>query len=190
MREYTDRAVSIGTAYEQEFRLRKKDGSYRWFLARYNPVRDDKGQISRWYVACTDIEDRKQAEDTVRHENVALKRAEEKIREQEAELRQMLDSTPQYLGVLEADGTPLYANRASLEYLGMSLDEWRQRGAIGNEVHPDDVERLAQASSSGSAYELELRVRNREGAFRWFLSRFNPLYDQRGTNQPLVCREY
>jgi PAS domain S-box-containing protein len=180
VREYTDRAVSSGSAYEQEFRLRKKDGSYRWFLARYNPVRDDKGQISRWYVACTDIEDRKQAEDTVRHENVALKRAEEKIREQEAELRQMLDSTPQYLGVLEADGTPLYANRASLEYLGMSLDEWRQRGAIGNEVHPDDVERLAQASSGGSAHELELRVRNREGAFRWFLSRFNPLYDQRG----------
>jgi len=180
VQEYTDRAVSSGSAYEQEFRLRKKDGSYRWFLARYNPVRDDKGQISRWYVACTDIEDRKQAEDTVRYENVALKRAEEKIREQEAELRQMLDSTPQYLGVLEADGTPLYANRASLEYLGMSLDEWRQRGAIGNEVHPDDVERLAQASSSGSAHELELRVRNREGAFRWFLSRFNPVYDQRG----------
>jgi PAS domain S-box-containing protein len=180
VREYTDRAVSRGSAYEQEFRLRKKDGSYRWFLARYNPVRDDKGQISRWYVACTDIEERKQAEDTVRHENVALKRAEEKIREQEAELRQMLDSTPQYLGVLEADGKPLYANRASLEYLGMSLDEWRQRGAIGNEVHPDDAERLARASSSGSAHELELRVRNREGAYRWFLSRFNPLYDQRG----------
>ena len=180
VREYTDRSVSSGSAYEQEFRLRKKDGSYRWFLARYNPVRDDKGQIRRWYVACTDIEDRKQAEDTVRHENVALKRAEEKIREQEAELRQMLDSTPQYLGVLGADGSPIYANRASLDYLGMSLDEWRQRGAIGDEVHPDDVERLARASSSGSAYELELRVRNGEGVFRWFLSRFNPLYGQKG----------
>jgi formate hydrogenlyase transcriptional activator len=46
-------------------RVRKRDGSYRWFLARYNPVRDDQGQIMRWYVAGTDI-DRKQAEDRLR----------------------------------------------------------------------------------------------------------------------------
>jgi PAS domain-containing protein len=41
---------------ELELRLRKSDGNYRWFLVRYNPVREDKGQIRRWYVACTDIE--------------------------------------------------------------------------------------------------------------------------------------
>jgi len=183
-REYTDRALSSGSAYEQEFRLRKKDGSYRWFLARYNPVRDDKGQIRRWYVACTDIEERKQAEDRVRHENVALKRAEEKIRAQESELRQMLDFTPQYLGVLEADGTPIYANRASLDYLGMNLDEWRQRKQIGEEIHPDDLERvtfeLDRALSTGSAVEIEERVRKSDGSFRWFLSRCNPVRDENG----------
>jgi transcriptional regulator with GAF, ATPase, and Fis domain len=59
-------------------RLRKHDGSYRWFLARYNPVRDDKGQITRWYVTATDIEDRKQAEDTLRRENVVLREEIEK----------------------------------------------------------------------------------------------------------------
>jgi transcriptional regulator with GAF, ATPase, and Fis domain len=56
-----------------EVRLRKSDGSYRWFLARYNPVRDNKRQVMRWYFACTDIEDRKQAEDRLRSENVALR---------------------------------------------------------------------------------------------------------------------
>jgi formate hydrogenlyase transcriptional activator len=56
-----------------EFRLRKGNGSYRWFLARYNPVRDDKGQIRRWYGAFTDIEDRKRAEERLQHENVALR---------------------------------------------------------------------------------------------------------------------
>jgi PAS domain S-box-containing protein len=68
-----DQALSSGSAYEVELRLRKYDGSYRWFLARYNPVPDDKGQITRWYVTATDIEDRKQAEDTLRRENVALR---------------------------------------------------------------------------------------------------------------------
>jgi formate hydrogenlyase transcriptional activator len=72
-REYFNRALSTGSAYELELRLRKGDGSYRWFLARLNPVRDDKGQIRRWYVACTDIEDRKRAEDKLKQENVALR---------------------------------------------------------------------------------------------------------------------
>jgi formate hydrogenlyase transcriptional activator len=68
-----DRALSTGSAYELELRLRKGDGSYRWFLARSNPVRDDKGQIIRWYVACTDIDDRKTAEERLQQENVALR---------------------------------------------------------------------------------------------------------------------
>ena len=62
-----------GLPYEVEARVRRTDGSYRWFLARYNSVRDDEGQIIRWYVACTDIEDRKRAEERLQQENVALR---------------------------------------------------------------------------------------------------------------------
>src|SRR6202008_2925088 len=52
---------------------RKGDGTYRWLLVRFNPLRDDQGQITRWYVACTDIEDRKKAEERLQRENVALR---------------------------------------------------------------------------------------------------------------------
>ena len=68
-----DRAVSSGAGFELELRLRKGDGSYRWFLARCNEVCDDKGQIMRWYLACTDIEERKRAEQKLQQENVALR---------------------------------------------------------------------------------------------------------------------
>jgi len=68
-----DRAMSTGSAFESEVRFRKGDGSYRWFLARYNPLRDEQGQITRWYVAGTDIEDRKRAEERLQQENVALR---------------------------------------------------------------------------------------------------------------------
>jgi PAS domain S-box-containing protein len=68
-----DRAVSSEAGFELELRLRKGDGNYRWFLARCNPVSDDKGQIMRWYVACTDIDDRKRAEQKLQQENVALR---------------------------------------------------------------------------------------------------------------------
>src|SRR6202042_1926421 len=64
---------SSGSAYESEVRVRGADGNYRWFLVRYNPLHDDKGQVKRWYLALTDIEERKQAEDRLRQENVALR---------------------------------------------------------------------------------------------------------------------
>ena len=64
---------AIGEAYEMEVRLRRHDGVYRWFLARFNPVRDDRGHIPRWYLAWTDIDDRKRTEERLREENVALR---------------------------------------------------------------------------------------------------------------------
>jgi transcriptional regulator with GAF, ATPase, and Fis domain len=51
-----------GLPHESEFRLLRKDGKYRWFLFRYNPLRDEQGRLRRWYATGTDIEDRKQAE--------------------------------------------------------------------------------------------------------------------------------
>src|SRR5258705_3992147 len=66
-------ALARGKPFELEQRALGKDGNYRWFLVRYNPLRDDQGHIIRWYATGTDIEDRKQAEERMRNENVALR---------------------------------------------------------------------------------------------------------------------
>jgi PAS domain S-box-containing protein len=149
------------------YRIVHPDGAVRDIYSIGHPVFSPGGDLIEYTGTVIDVTERKAAE--------------EKIREQEMELRQMLDLTPQYLGVLGADGSPLYANRASLDYLGMSLDEWRQRTGI---IHPDDVERFIaegkRASSTGSAYEVEVRARKGDGSFRWFLARFNPLHDDKG----------
>jgi formate hydrogenlyase transcriptional activator len=68
-----DRSMTEGAPYEVEMRLRAGGGTYRWFLVRYNPLRDDDGQLVRWYIACTDIEERKAAEERLQQENVALR---------------------------------------------------------------------------------------------------------------------
>ena len=184
LKNYTDRALSSGAADELELRLRKRDGSYRWFLAHFKPLRDEQGQIIRWYYTGTDIEDRKQAEDRLRQENVALKRAEEKIRGQEAELRQMLDLAPQLVAVFGPDHERIYANRIGLDYLGVTLEEWRQTGDMRRFVHPDDGDRMRaffdRAVAVGSAYELEYRIRKSDGSYRWFLARYNPVRDELG----------
>ncbi len=116
------------------------------------------------------------------------KAAEEKIHEQEAELRQMLDLAPQQVAVFGPNSERIYANRVALDYVGMSLEEWRQTtGGLhrpGWFIHPDDRERAARGYSdgirSGGSYEMELRVRGADGSYRWFLVRFNPLRDDKG----------
>jgi formate hydrogenlyase transcriptional activator len=150
--------------FEDEVRFRRADGQYRWHLQRGVPLRDEDGNILKWYGVLTDIEDRK--------------RAEEKIQEQEIELREILDLAPQLTGVYGPKGERLYANRSALEYLGVSLDEWRERPA-GTAVR--DLEKLKPFEDRGSSgHELELQMRKGDGSFRWFLIRFNALRDETG----------
>src|SRR5258705_13462474 len=80
---------------EVEARMRRFDGEYRWFLFRAQPLRDEHGNVVNWYGTNTDIEDRK--------------RAEEKLRQDEMELRQITDAITQTVMVLAPDGTGLYA---------------------------------------------------------------------------------
>src|ERR1700756_2015576 len=68
-----DAALSRGVPFDYERRVRRRDGQYRWLLVHYNPLRDEAGKLIRWYATGTDIEDRKQAKDRMRNENVALR---------------------------------------------------------------------------------------------------------------------
>jgi formate hydrogenlyase transcriptional activator len=96
MKTAGERAIASGSAYELEVRLRSADCSYRWFLARYNPVRDDQGQIIRWYVACTDIDDRKRAEERMRNETIALREDLDRA----SMFEEIVGSSPALQGVL------------------------------------------------------------------------------------------
>src|ERR1700724_2476503 len=73
LREERQVAFARGKPFELEQRALGKDGNYRWFLARFNPLRDDQENIIRWYATGTDIDDRKRAEERMRDENLALR---------------------------------------------------------------------------------------------------------------------
>jgi PAS domain S-box-containing protein len=163
----------LGRSFSWELRVTRKSGSVLWVRETARAVFRDNGPVV--LIACEDVTERKTAE--------------EKIREQEMELRQMLDLTPQHVAVFGPGGERLYSNRIGLDYVGLNLEEWRQTPGKffgpGSFIHPDDRERAARAfpdssRSSGSAYELELRVRGADGNCRWFLVRYNPLHDDKG----------
>jgi formate hydrogenlyase transcriptional activator len=73
VREEQHKALSSSLPFENEERALGKDGKYRWFLIRYNPLLDESGKVIRWYATGTDIDDRKRAEDRMRNETVALR---------------------------------------------------------------------------------------------------------------------
>jgi PAS domain S-box-containing protein len=58
--------MTAGEPSEDEMRLRRADGEYRWFLVRTAPVRDEQGNVVKWFGVSIDIEDRKRAEETLR----------------------------------------------------------------------------------------------------------------------------
>jgi formate hydrogenlyase transcriptional activator len=165
--------LSRGLPFENEQRALGKDGKYRWFLIRYIPACDEHGRVLHWYATGTDIEDRKQAE--------------ERLRQDERELRQLIDFLPQHVLVLDKDGTLLQANQTMLDYTGRSLQEMQGAGTserIKRDLHPDDLERVQSERragiSNGVPFEIEKRVLGKDGQFRWFLFRYKPVLDEGG----------
>jgi len=173
LREERQRGLSGSAPFENEQRALGKDGKYRWFLIRYNPLLDDRGNVIRWYATGTDIEYRKQAEN--------------KLREEERELRQLIDFLPQHVLVLDKDGTLLQVNKTMLDYRGLTLEQMKGGGSrerISRDVHPDDLERVQNERSAGfsrgAPFETEKRLLGKEGQFRWFLFRYNPVLNGAG----------
>src|ERR1700722_2890282 len=106
------------------------------------------------------------------------------MRDSEEELRRTTYAIAQAILVLNPDGTTIYANRVALEYSGLSLAAVRGEGFRQRIIHPDDLQRLREprqrALANAIPFEIEQRVRRKDGTYRWFLSQYNPLLDANG----------
>src|SRR2546425_5091789 len=118
---------------------------------------------------------------------IERKRADEKLRQDERELRQLIDFLPQHVLVLDKDGMLLQANKTMLDYNGHTLEEMQGAGSDERhkrDLHPDDLERARSERrcglASGVPFEIEKRMRGKDGRYRWFLFRYNPLLNEQG----------
>ena len=148
--------------FENEARVRRADGVYRWFLIRKVPLHDESGTIVKWYGTGHDVEDRKRAED---------------------HLRLVVDTTPAMIHSARPDGWLDYFNQRWLEFLGVGLEDvcgWRWTTS----VHPDDVDGILakwrESLATGEPFEAETRVRRWDGEYRRLLHRKVPLHDENG----------
>jgi PAS domain S-box-containing protein len=161
--------IASGEPAEAEARLRRSDGEYRWFLFRAAPLRDEAGEIVKWYGTNTDIEERRQAE--------------QRTQEAERQLRAVIDTVPMIVWSALPDGTNDFHNQRLLSYTGFSPEQAQDMG-WKEMIHPDDVHRHGEtwirSVKTGNSFECESRLRRGDGVYRWFLARAEPMRDEAG----------
>jgi PAS domain S-box-containing protein len=162
--EYWRAVLADHEERELEARLRRFDGTYRWFLFRVSPLRDESGRIVQWYGTCIDIEDRK--------------RAEQALRASEQNLRLMVHCVAGFLVTSTAAGEVELVNQTLLNYTGKPLEELRNWPSV---VHPSDLPAVGslwtRSVKTGHPFDADVRVRRADGVYRWFHCRGLPLRD-------------
>ena len=166
-RVWTD-SVAERHAYDVEYRVRRRDGVYRWFKTRGVPIRDSKGGIVNWFGSCTDITDAKHTEEALRHARLEL---EKKVAERTTELRRNETYLAEAQRLTRTGSWAL--NVASREFVHLSnqyyqiygldpdegmpsLQAIRQRLHSEDRAHTDAIRE--KALSEGKSYELDYRI--------------------------------
>ncbi|HTV57405.1 MAG TPA: sigma 54-interacting transcriptional regulator [Verrucomicrobiae bacterium] len=161
--------VSAGISRDLDVRLRRADGGYRWFHLAAAAMRDASGQIVRWIVTATDVDECKRAGETEKMHALQLK--------------QIIDVAPLHMFIWEADASASFGNRASLDFFG-PIPPKPPMVFLEMVTHPEDIEKLRAgiiyAMSRGEVFEMEVRMRRRDGEYRWFLYQIYPLRDEHG----------
>jgi len=158
--------------FEFEYRLRRADGVFRWFLARAEPICDDENKVVRWFGTCTDIDDRRRAEDeALRRDGDRLRLAAEAARLGYWDWN-ILSDTITWSESLEK------ISATSPEAFGGTFESFL---AV---VHPHDRDRVGAAVrvavARGTPYEEEFRLARPDGSYRWCLTKGQAYYDRDG----------
>lgn len=153
-------AISGGTSYHHQHRLRAASGDYRWFLVRAEPLRDDAGRVVHWFAAGADIHDQRVAAET--------------LEQSELRFRSLVEGIPQLVWRAVGGGKWTWSSPQWREYTGQSEATSLVRGWL-RALHPDDREPVRavwdHAEETGSV-EFEARIRHAdESRYRHFHSR-------------------
>lgn len=159
-----------------DVRLKGADGAYRGFRLTVSPP--DQPTDGLVWVFGVDVEDRRTAASPAQPPTTDAGAGLA-----DSQLRTIIDTIPATVFCSLADGSDGFWNQRWRDYAGMTPREVADGGYL-SVIHPDDLEAVVaawrEAMASGRAGEVEVRLRRADGAFRWFLSRWEPLRDTDG----------
>jgi PAS domain S-box-containing protein len=186
-------ATKTGETYRVESRLRAADGGYRWFLMRGVPLRDGAGRVVKWFGTCTDIDELKQGEETLRNLNEELERRVEErtaqLRNSEERLALALRASHEGVWDWNVETDAVWYSSRWKEMLGYTDQEIEPHTSVfWNFIHPDDrapFDDAMQAVLRGERdYEMEFRLRHKDGHYVDILSCGFPM--RRAADGPIV----
>ncbi|MCP3733556.1 PAS domain-containing protein [Sphingomonas sp. RP10(2022)] len=172
-----DRAASLakwqtardrGDAVDIEYRLRAKNGDYRWMNARAIALLDDAGEIQKWLGMNIDIDMRK--------------RLEQRVLDDERRMRALVEGVPQLLWRAILPGEWSWASPQWTAFTGQAERDSHGGGWIAC-LHPDDREAVRRAwalAPASGGIAVDHRLRRADGAYRWFGTRAVPVRDDQG----------
>jgi len=162
-------AVNTAGLYQQEFRLRRYDGEYRYTLTRGVPVLESDGSVREWVGICTDIHESKQAE-------LALQLSEERF-------RKLIEATSQIVWNTNAEGAFITDQPQWCAFTGQTFEEAKGWGWL-NMIHPENRESVAEkwsvALTNRTFYEVETVTRRYDGEYRYLMVRGVPILEADG----------
>jgi PAS domain S-box-containing protein len=172
-RQFWGDSVAGRRPYDVEYRVRRHDGAYGWFKTRGTPIRDSEGRIMKWFGTCTDITDRKRAEEALYHSEQALRRARDELEVKVAERTAELQRSEAYLAEAQTlSRTGSFGWHVSSGAIFWSEETFRifeyDRAVkptieiILRAAHPEDValveQTIARASQDGKDFSHEYRL--------------------------------
>ncbi len=182
-RQFWTESVAGRQPYDVEYRIRRSDGIYGWFKTRGTPIRDTDGGIVKWFGTCTDITDRKRAEQALMDHELELSQARDlleiKVMERTKELRrseayleeaQKLSKTGSWARV-SASGEMRYWSEECYRVLGFEPRDGLPRfETFLQHVHPDDRRRVRETAERAGRekvdYEVDYRIVHPGGEVR------------------------
>jgi PAS domain S-box-containing protein len=167
--------IETGEPWEDIFPLRGKDGTYRWFLSRALPIRDQQGNILRWFGTNTDITERKQAE-----ENLA---------QREAELRLVTNAVPALISFVDAKQRYRFNNHRYEAWFGQSpgaIYGQHLRDVLGETVY-EEIQPYVDQVLAGQEVTFESRWPHHQGGSRFVSATYVPRFTSQGTVSGFVA---
>jgi len=162
-------AIDTGQPVEAEWRVSWPDGSIHWIFGRVQVFKDEAGQPSRMSGINIDITERMLAQQA--------------IEESEARFRNMADTAPVMIWVVDENQNCIYINSQYLDFSGRTLEQELGFGWAEN-IHPEDLkqtmEKYTDAFQNRVSLEIELRLRRKDGKYRWIMTSSIPRFSSEG----------
>jgi len=158
-------AIETGKSWQDTFPLQDGNGTWRWFRARATPIRNEVGQVERWFGMCTEVTDQVEVV--------------ERLRESEERFRTLVDASPFGILFMDMQGHPTFYNPCCEALHGLDIEHARDEGWV-QAVHPEDRERVVDSWRTASRlcqpWAQVYRFLHPDGRTVWVSGRACPMH--------------